>query len=243
MELPPLPRWLSLNYKGRDVRALQRALRRAGFRPRSARITNLFDADVDAQLRAFQTARGLEVDGVLGPDSYAALGPFYDARGRWLVAKAAEVLARAPETVRERIVAAAKLGYDHRDEIAYSQELDKRMEGVRKGLRPPAFPRVEDCSSFVTWCYFAADAPDPNGSGYDGFGNTDTQLEHGVEVDLASARLGDLVFYGSPNAPDRVGHVAVYVGNGQVVSHGSPPGPLLLAADYRPPLQVRSYAP
>ena len=249
MDLPPLPRWLSLGSRGRDVRALQRALRRAGHRPRALPLTNVFDADVDAELRAFQTARGLEVDGVLGPLAYAALGEFYDARGRWLVSQVPAVerepagVPPADASARQRIVQAARLGYERRDEIGYTQNPKKRMDGVRRQVRPPAVPRWEDCSSFATWCYFAAGAPDPNGSNYDGFGFTGTQIEHGAKT--SDPRPGDLCFYGP--SPNQITHVALYVGNGRMVSHGNESGPSLHEGiNYRGSKdlqQCRSYLP
>jgi hypothetical protein len=67
--------------------------------------------------------------------------------------------------------------------------------------------------------------------------NTGTLCQHGHAV--ASPQPGDLVFYGS-GAPWH--HVAVYVGGGRVVSHGSEGGPFLEAMDYRGDRgQIRRY--
>ena len=139
---------------------------------------------------------------------------------------------------RHRIVATAFVGYKNKEALHYTQDA-RRMEGVRGGIRPPRHPAWEDCSSFATWCYWAAGAVDPNGLGYNGFGYTGTQVQHGKTTN--SPRPGDLVFYGGGSVPS---HVAVYVGNGKVVSHGSEPGPYLLPIDYRSDRsQVRSYVP
>jgi cell wall-associated NlpC family hydrolase len=102
-------------------------------------------------------------------------------------------------------------------------------------------PAWEDCSSFATWCYWAAGAPDPNGLGYNGFGYTGTQILCGRET--AEPRPGDLCFYGPLR--DRITHVAIYVGNGRVVSHGRERGPELYGSiSYRPDLQqIRAYVP
>ena len=64
LTLPVLPRILRLGSRGRDVRALQRALREAGFRgePPTAK-PSTFDDATDAEVRAFQRAQGLLVDG------------------------------------------------------------------------------------------------------------------------------------------------------------------------------------
>lgn len=229
-----LPRELELGSRGRDVRALKRALRAAGYLPRG-RVTAVFDAETDAAVRAFQRDKGLEVDGEVGRFTFAALLPFYDWFGRWLVSR---VKPDEPRGKRHRIVATAFVGYRNREALHYTQDV-RRMQGVRDRIRPPRHPGWEDCSSFATWCYWAAGAPDPNGHGYDGIGYTGTQVENGRQTN--SPRPGDLVFYGGGAIPS---HVAVYVGNGRVVSHGSEPGPYLLRIDYRSDrAQVRSYLP
>jgi cell wall-associated NlpC family hydrolase len=88
----------------------------------------------------------------------------------------------------------------------------------------------------VTWCYWAAGAPDPNGRNFDGLGYTGTQIGNGTAVTLEQAQPGDLVFYGKKVDPDPqagITHVALYVGNGNVISHGSESGPHLVQVDYR----------
>jgi hypothetical protein len=88
----------------------------------------------------------------------------------------------------------------------------------------------EDCSSAYTGCCWIAGIPDPNGRGYDGYGFTGTMIRNGRRVD--TPQPADAVFYGR----DRNGnptHVAMYVGGGKVISHGSSAGPLLLDIRYR----------
>jgi WD40 repeat protein len=140
---------------------------------------------------------------------------------------------------RIRIVAAALAGATQQARIHYSFGAN-RFEGVLKKIRLPRVPSYADSSSFVTWCYWQAGAPDPNGSRYNGVGYTGTLVAHGVQV--SKPQPGDLVFYG-PSATIPV-HVAVYVGEGRVVSHGSEDGPILAPINYRPDLlQIRSYLP
>ncbi len=117
----------------------------------------------DTQVRAFQRAQRLLVDGEVGEDTYGALAPHYDARARKLLK---EVKDAKPDTIRRQIAAAAHCGYINRDKIHYTQEAGTRMEGITKQRRPPEFPNWADCSSFAIWCYWAAGAPDPNGTGY-----------------------------------------------------------------------------
>ncbi|HEY7196075.1 MAG TPA: peptidoglycan-binding protein [Gaiellaceae bacterium] len=232
---PKLPRQIELNSRGRDVRALKRALKKAGFLAKDANVGPTFDSATDAAVRAFQKEKKLEIDGQVGPDTFAALLPSYDRYGRWLVS---QVKPNIVKGTRQRIVATAFVGYSNSAALHYTQDT-RRMEGVRTKVRPPKFPAWEDCSSFATWCYWAAGAPDPNGLGFNGQGYTGTQVANGKATN--NPRPGDLVFYGGGAVP---GHVAVYVGNGRVVSHGSEKGPYLLGIDYRSDRsQVRSYLP
>jgi cell wall-associated NlpC family hydrolase len=166
------------------------------------------------------------------------------------VAYAERVLARREKpktTARERAVRAAVLGVKHREQIRYTQDAAPRWEGISRRCRAfrNQFPRSADCSSFVTWCIWDAlggpnAGPDRvNGSGWSA-GYTGTQTDHGKRVSMQDARPGDLVFYGSGGT---IGHVAMLVDDNKVVSHGSDPGPMVLAANYRPIAQIRSYLP
>jgi cell wall-associated NlpC family hydrolase len=164
------------------------------------------------------------------------------------VAYAERVIARreTPKLdARERAVRAAMLGVKHRDSIAYTQG-GARWDGIRRGCRAykGSYPTSADCSSFVTWCLWdalGAKGPDiVNGAGWTQ-GYTGTQVAHGKRVPLDKIRRGDLVFYGGSGGIP--GHVAIYVGDGKVVSHGSNPGPMVLATSYRPVTQVRRYLP
>lgn len=137
---------------------------------------------------------------------------------------------------RRAIVAAAMYGYYNRDVISYTQNT-QRMQDFGP---PPNVPGATDCSAFATWCYKSARAPDPNGLGYNGTGYTGTLIGRGrAKTSVGQLSPGDLVFYG--DSFGSTGHVAVYVGNSQVVSHGSQPGPLLLKVNYRTITGMRDY--
>jgi cell wall-associated NlpC family hydrolase len=154
--------------------------------------------------------------------------------------------AKPKTTARERAVRAAMLGVKHRDQIIYTQN-PPRWDGISRRCRAfrNQFPKSADCSSFVTWCIWDAlggekAGPDRvNGANWRA-GYTGTQTSHGRRVSMDDARPGDLVFYGSGG---QIGHVAILVDDNKVVSHGSNPGPMVLAANYRPIVQIRSYLP
>lgn len=125
--------------------------------------------------------------------------------------------------VRERIVEAAFFWYGRRSEIHYSQNRPYQKK------KPPQVPSVWDCSSFVTNCYYASGASDPNNRNYDGSGYTGTLLSNGIKIPFSKIEPADLIMYGytvtaRPGFP--VGsptHVAIYVGEGRVLSLGSYP--------------------
>jgi len=190
--------------------------------------TNTFGPFAVRALKAFQKANGLTQDGVYDLTDHRKLALYFDAYGAFLMGQ----VAVTPEDQKRRaIVATAMFGYAHRSTIHYTQT-SLRMWGVRNKLKPPSVPPYEDCSSFSTWCYYVAGARDPNGPSfnYNGYGYTGTMINAGRKIPASSLKRGDLVFYGRSTVPS---HVAVYVGDGRVVSHGSEVGPLLLARTYR----------
>ncbi|MDO4299495.1 MAG: C40 family peptidase, partial [Lachnospiraceae bacterium] len=65
------------------------------------------------------------------------------------------------------------------------------------------------------------------------------QSGSGTPVDLGSIQAGDLLFY---NGDSGIGHVTIYMGNGQVV-HASNPGTGIVISDYgyRTPVSARRY--
>jgi peptidoglycan hydrolase-like protein with peptidoglycan-binding domain len=58
--------------QGEDIRRIQRRLLRLGFGPLD--VDGIFGPDTDAAVRRFQAARGLDVDGIVGPRTREALG-------------------------------------------------------------------------------------------------------------------------------------------------------------------------
>ena len=129
---------------------------------------------------------------------------------------AAQAAQDTADALRREIVAAAWSAYERRMGIAYSQ-----YRPMPKSL---GAARAMDCSTFTTLAYKDAGAPDPNGRGYDGYGFTGTLWVRGTSVSVADANKADMVFYGyHPSIPGAPGHVALYVGNGRVLSLGSYP--------------------
>ena len=66
------------------------------------------------------------------------------------------------------------------------------------------------------------------------------QAEQGIPADLSDLKPGDLLFYS--NAQKYLGHVAIYIGNGQIVHAGTEEtGILVMSAYYRNPLFARRF--
>jgi len=216
-----LPRTLKRGMKGDDVLAMKYALKKAGF-GRALVMSRKYGSAVQYQVRRFQKKHHLHVDGKIGPATWMVLKRYAPPYACWLL----NHFKIATPSVAATIVKTALYGYAHRGSIHYTQG-SLRWQGISQKLKPPAFPRWADCSSFATWCYWVAGAPDPNGLGYRA-GYTGTMAGHGHAV--ASPKPGDLVLYGRYWPYE---HVAVYVGDGMVVSHGSESGPLHLPVHYR----------
>lgn len=224
----PFRRRIARGTKGGDVLAVKRALSKAGYMKWGG-FTRTFGIFAERSLKRFQKAHKLKADGVYDLPDHHQLAPAFDDYGAWLMGARAKPGKGTDQETRDAIVAAMFLLYHNRQAVHYTMS-GSRMQGVREKIRPPLFPRWEDCSSAATWAYFAAGAPDPNGLGYNGQGYTGTLSRRGAAVPTDKAKPGDLVFYGS-GWPYH--HVAVYIGGGRVISHGSEGGPYLLPIDYR----------
>lgn len=149
--------------------------------------------------------------------------------------------------LRRVIMRAAKLGVAEHARMTYT-EGPLRWSGITHECRSilGEVPPDSDCSAFATWCYWDASRwlklPDiVNGDNWLA-GYTGTMVQHGVEIPLADAQQGDLVFYGE-GIPFHVaifaGRSALFDGGAQVVSMGRPGAPELVGVGK--PSQVRKY--
>jgi hypothetical protein len=237
MATVPVPRTLQEGRVGNDVLALERALVAAGVRKNAP--SRQFGPHCTNQVKRFQYAHHLPVDGVAGPVTISVLSKsrtghpygYYDAYGVYLIHEWMNHHPPAPTNPAEAAVRQALWGAANRWSIRYAEI--RPMPLVR--FKAHALPFTTDCSGFYTCCYYAAGLPDPNGRGYDGQGYTGTMLQHGKVV--SEPEPGDACFYYHP-----ISHVAMYIGNGKVVSHGSPSNPVaILPWNYVPPTEIRRY--
>ena len=243
-------------FYGTPLTLVQRALRRNGHTDVKAK--GFFGSNTRRAIQDIQRKTELQPTGNIGVRVWAVLDRQFlnDDESRRIndfVATKREEQAKAAAAVRrkaavEQIVRAAQVMIDNRDQIHYAgpgsapRIIVKRMQGVRQGLHLPQFPKFEDCSSSVTWLYFQAGAPDPNGRRYDGQGFTGTLVRRGKSISLSDAAPGDLVFYGDSSRRSHV--VCVMAGSGaaaRAFSHGSEESPSYVNIGYRPVAEVRRY--
>jgi len=150
--------------------------------------------------------------------------------------------AKKRRTVRRRLRRTALNAARNRGAIHYTQGF-RRWDGIRLHRRGPGhYPNYADCSALASWLLWDAfkhvrmNNDIVNGARWTG-GFTGTMLRHGKHLSRPTL-VGDCVFYGSwPNGS----HVAIYIGNNLVVSHGSEAGPLIVRWNYRSVLAVRRY--
>jgi hypothetical protein len=214
----PLARPLHYGCKGRDVTAVQLALRVAKFRKTDP--TGKYGVKTQKQVHEFKLHHGIHLEHGYREKTHHALWPYFGYTARHLYRQAYERIEE--NRMVNRIIGAAWYGYNEREWMHYTQD---GRRGTDFGP-PPNVPNWTDCSGFATWCYKSAGAPDPNGLGYRIIGYTGTMIQHGTVISTPTRAC--LVFYGHP-----VSHVAVYVGNGNVISFGSESGPLYLPLRYR----------
>lgn len=152
--------------------------------------------------------------------------------------------ARGRVAARKRMKAMALLCVRHRGSIHYTQGW-RRWDLIRLRKPPWKFPLYGDCSSITSGFHWSA-VSRPRKGGYRDYvngagwraGYTGTQVNHGRRLSRPSL-VGDLVFYGGSRGVP--GHVAMYVGGGLCVSHGSEIGPILVRWNYRPVVAVRRH--
>ena len=131
--------------------------------------------------------------------------------------------ARQRRAIRSKAYAAALCGYNHRNQMTYSEGWN-RWSGISENRRAykHEFPPVADCSAYTTWCLWDATRAERSGDFVNGLnwrgGYTGTMTQHGVEVPLDKLLTADLIFYGGTHSIPA--HVAIYIGAGKVVSHG-----------------------
>jgi peptidoglycan hydrolase-like protein with peptidoglycan-binding domain len=237
----PLRRPIHPGMRGKDVVATKRALSHAGYLRWPKRWSLIAGPQWKKALQRFQKQHGIPATGGYGIATHHTLVKLghFDKWGAYLMAQAPRPTPKKPAAMRDKIVANSLYWYHVRNRVNYTQTA-RRMTIVRERIRKLPFGGTiwEDCSSFATGVYFEAGAPDPNGRHYNETGWTGTLRRQG-KLAVGPPKPADLNFYGV--RPD-FSHVTIAAGAKTGVSHGSNPGPYLVAIHYRPDfVETRDY--
>jgi peptidoglycan hydrolase-like protein with peptidoglycan-binding domain len=213
-----------------------------------------------AAVKSFQTNAGLSADGIVGPNTKTALyggtivtvgcvlidGESGCASGDNLAPRVAEYahwLFDAPMSATQTADQTRVLGpygFGSLGDIPYVWDgghpgapgpSKGSCSGYTGAIHPcPADVTVGlDCSGFVRWMYMLAGGIDLSSSGNS---STNGEIASGRLHAVSSSQLqpGDLIFWGSSTS--NTDHVAIYLGNQNVVSADNPSDPL---NPYSPP--------
>jgi hypothetical protein len=234
-----------------DVEALKRGVSRGGRWPWQAfddtyskSFANGKDGGNvgDSGVKGVQRQMGLDVDGQVGPDTFDAIRvsvvpeglphagePLLDATALKLLKEAAKS-PPAPEGGGASALAQyARDSCANEPRIHYSQARPMTHLGV-----PPSQGFTADCSGHATGCYYEAGWPDPNKSGYNGYGWTGT-LVNNPKVN-SPYQVGDLALDGTSTGNTTHVVTCFVAGDSQSsqwVSHGSEAAPYPVALHYR----------
>jgi hypothetical protein len=224
--LVPFKRELHLGMQGKDVRALQRALRKADCRNHPA--TGDFRKATRRQVLRFKRRHHLPRNhGKVGKEMWAKLQPYFDGYDYYLCTHM-----HTSPPISDKTSRAVKTAWWYLGNKPHHYLQQRPMIGTAP---PPSDDDYMDCSEFQYVNIKSAGLPDPSGYSYPNYGNTDSFLAHLKHA--SGPAYGVLVFYSNP------GHVALCVGKQggvwMVISHGSEGGPLLLPYNYRTPTAYR----
>lgn len=136
------------------------------------------------------------------------------------------------------------------DVTALMKSLEGKNSYTQSYLREQVFGGYSDCSSLIWKCFARALGifvgtwtGEQIDRGSLVFRNTSPAKKGLNQKDLAQMQEGDLVFWGPARSDSR--HVEYYMGNGELLGHGSGIGPVRKrAAEYKHPyplLEVRRY--
>lgn len=229
------PRPLKRGNHGLDVKAMKRALKKAGFHHGTG-TRGRFGLKMEHAVKHFQEANELEVTGRIGHPTFVQLEPFIDPFGRMLLityrARRRKVLrAEHAERIRALMKNEMDWGLAHEAKIHYPKN-DIRLEPNNVPIDrwfEHRVPVTLDCSQAATAVAKAAGAPDPTDSGWGHHGLlfTGSMLRTCKQIPEHALEVGDYVVFG-PSTGD---HVSVVYQTGldpMMWSHGFEGGPLLI---------------
>jgi len=242
-----LPRQVKVGMSGDDVIAYKRAISRGGRWPWQ-QFDNYYSQNFstgssgnvkDTGVKGFQRQMKLTQDGIVGQQTFDAMRkamipkelanggqPLFDSTCLNLL----KGMKPPPSSSGDqKLVDYAKASIANEPKIHYSQNRPMTHLGV-----PPSKGFTCDCSGHATGCFYEAGYPDPNKSGYNGYGWTGTLVSN--PKCSAPYKIGDMGLYGTSES--NTTHVVTCYVPGSAnascwVSHGSEGGPYSVQLYYR----------
>lgn len=197
---------------GTVVREVQRRLQELGYFPASTELTEYFGDITEDAVRAFQKANGLEVDGVVGPLTFASL--FSSSAIASVNGPSQETIQDAAEEVNDDNDYAEIYGTSSGNAI-----IEKAISCAISLLGVPYVyggrgPSSFDCSGFTTYVLEEV--------GIDRVGNSAAQGNNDEWEKIAYEDLqrGDLLIF-TDTAGREIGHVGIYLGEGRFIHASS----------------------
>jgi hypothetical protein len=231
--LPPLPildRDLQRNMIGDDVEAVQRFFQALGYD------TGTTDGDfgplTEEAVRRFQLQAGIEVDGVVGPQTIQVLRQAAENRpdDGGIIADPARFIGGTSAERRTKLAEIAK--EQAKRELVWrstNSEAEKFLRILRPSLGVPS-GRYEWCGAFVLWCCRQAGFPLPEKP--EGFWATFALVESWYEWaskkgfwyerNKIAPTAGDIVLFDWTGDPYRFNHIGIVTeytpGSGRIIS-------------------------
>jgi cell wall-associated NlpC family hydrolase len=206
---------------GAGVVRLQQELARAGFNPHG--FDGKFGAKTEAALRAFQRARHIVVDGRVGSQTWHALDVFQHApaSSKPKVAQAGPTPGASPKVGSMLSWAKTQIGTPYAavnpfrfGNVPWDGKAHRSVNGSSTVWKYPKGTKVYDCSGFVVAAYRKLGV-DLAAHGLASSGAMAADHRFLQSVPKSQLRPGDLITYSAHNG---VGHVVIYLGNGQCIS-------------------------
>lgn len=199
---------LSIGSRGSDVTRLQRSLQAAGFSPGG--VDGVFGKKTKAAVLAYQRAKGLGRDGVVGPNTSQKL--FGSRDSKYFDGKSDFTPGPVPGT-----------GSGNGSVSAKTQRFINAA--VAQTGKPYVFgaegPNAFDCSGLINYALRQAGVADSRttAAGYQA-------RFAGSRVSRSELKPGDLLFIHYPNSrgipPGKASHIEIYLGNGRSMGTDNP---------------------
>ena len=205
--------------KGAIVATIQTRLKALGYYTYS-KISEFYGPITEEAVRAFQKANGLTVDGEIGPKTLSKLNSssaISKSKATTTTAKTTTTTTASTTTKTVSVLGASSSSSSKIESlIAYAKtKLGCRYVWGATG------PSTFDCSGFVGYCLDSVGVNAPRTSA------AMSQVTSWDKISKANLQRGDLVFFHSSSA--YVGHVGIYLGDGQFIHASSGKGKVTIS--------------